>query len=255
MAIVIGVGFILGNFTPVNMLNIRTMVMKKRMILGLLLFFSHLISASANTIGTVLFTTANVIVQQHHGQRSVTRGALLYSGDTIITDATGQAIIKYNNGSLVTIQPNSNYVTSPRNAPKNGELNAILNNGTIAYASTGKKRQGRIRSPIVSLAILGTQFTMSYSQSTKLTNVSVSSGEVSMGSEILTAGQSGMASSTGIVTTFSTISSGSANQGDETTSTFAAATAIVSASQTATLSTSTNMGFAGGSVQARLVLP
>ena len=232
--------------------------MKYRLNIGLLMLSSSpLIAAPANPIGTVLFTANNVIVEQNHKQHPVTRGALLYSGDTIITAAIGQAIIKYNNGSLVTIQHDSNYVTSPADAQKNSELNATVNHGTIEYSSTGmKKRQGTLHTPVVSLAILGTQFTLSYSPSTKITNVSVNSGVVSMGDQIITAGQTGTASSEGIITTYSPLSSGSVNQGEATTSTFAATNATFSASQTANISTSTNMSVnTGVSTQTHFVMP
>ena len=216
--------------------------MKIRIILGLLLFSSHLFAAAGNTIGTVLFTTDKVVVEQNHKQRAVTRGAPLYSGDTIITNATGQAKIKYNNGSLVTIRPNSNYVTSPATGQKNGELNATLNKGTIDYSSTGKKKQGTIHTPVVSLAILGTQFTLSYSELTQETIVIVLSGIVSMNNQIITGGATGTASSNGKVTKSTTSSSGSSNSGGASTSTFATA----SAAQTTSISTTTSTGVSAG---------
>lgn len=229
--------------------------MKNRIILSILLCSSHAMAATSRPIGLVIFVANKVIVEQNYHQRTATRGMPLHSGDSIITNTGGEAIIKYNNGSLVTIHSNSNYLTSPATPQQSSAVNATLNRGTIDYASTGKKSQGQFHTPIISLAILGTQFTMSYSPSTKVTQVSVTAGEVKLGDQLIIAGQTGMTSSTGAVTIYSTFSS-AAIYDENNTNTSTAITANVSAAQTANLSTSTNMTInTGVSVHAHFVPP
>ncbi|MFI4918540.1 MAG: FecR domain-containing protein [Legionellales bacterium] len=127
----------------------------KRLIL--ICLFLHSVTASCEQIATVLFTMNKVIAEQNHVQRDVTRGAAINTGDIIITAAGSEAKIKYTNGTLVSINPNSNFQTSDPTAKNPAEFNAKLNSGGIHYASTGKKK-GVLKTAVVALAILGTEF-------------------------------------------------------------------------------------------------
>jgi hypothetical protein len=132
--------------------------MRNKLLLGIFLCSFQVIANASAVIGTVIFTADQVTAEQNHVKRTLARGAALYAGDVIITSDKSQAKIKYNNGTLVSIEPNSNYQVSATSTKANGAFDATLNKGSIEYKSTGKKKQGTLNTPVVALAILGTEF-------------------------------------------------------------------------------------------------
>ena len=169
--------------------------MKKRMAVGL---FFYSITTFANPIGIVLSTLGNVFANGNHIQRTLTRGSAIESGDVIITGAHAQAKIKYNNGTLVSINPNSNYQVSSK---ASDQYDATLNVGSIGYSSTGKKKQGVLHTPVVALAILGTEFTASVTPPPHTVTLDVSLGQVQVGSgQVVNSGYNAVISPDGKVT-------------------------------------------------------
>ncbi len=159
--------------------------MRQWILIGLF-FYSMAIFAAP--IGTVLFTMDKVIAEQNHVQRTITRGSILNGGDIIITGPSGQAKIKYNNGTLVSINPNSHYQVSSVGADSAKQYDATLSVGSIAYSSSGKKKQGTLHTPVVALAILGTEFTVTVSPPPYTVNLDVQSGQVQVGNGVVVNG-------------------------------------------------------------------
>jgi hypothetical protein len=109
----------------------------------------------SQSIGTLIYAINKVTAQQGSSQRTVTRGSSIFTGDTIITGADSRAQIKYTNGTLVSIQPNSRYQTLAYGAKS--QMKSKLSTGAIEYNSKGKKK-AVVQTPVVALAILGTHF-------------------------------------------------------------------------------------------------
>ena len=132
--------------------------MRNKLLLGIFLYSFQVIANASAQIGTLIFTADQVTAEQNHVKRTLARGDALYAGDVIITSDKSQAKIKYNNGTLVSIESNSNYQVSQAATKADGAFDATLNKGAIEYKSTGKKKQGTLHTPVVALAILGTDF-------------------------------------------------------------------------------------------------
>jgi preprotein translocase subunit YajC len=163
--------------------------------------FFYSIALCAQPIGTVLFTLDKVVAEQNHVSRMLTRGSILNSGDVIITGAGAQAKIKYMNGTLVSINSNSNYQVSPARSEVKDSYEATLNEGSISYSSSGQKKQGILHTPIIALAILGTEFTAQLSPPPHKLNLSIISGQVQLGDgQVLHGGYNAVISANGKVT-------------------------------------------------------
>jgi hypothetical protein len=128
--------------------------MKKLIFISLLI---STLSAFAQSIGTILVAVNNVSAEQGTQKRTLSRGSAINTGDTIITGPNSHAQLKYSNGTLVTIQQNTRYQTTEYDPKKAVSLKSNLSTGAIEYKSTGKKK-GVIQTPVVALAILGTDF-------------------------------------------------------------------------------------------------
>lgn len=168
--------------------------MKKLILISLLLVSYNLL---AQSIGTVLFSTKNVIARNNGSERTISRGSPLNAGDTIVTAAEAVAKIRYLNGTLVTIGPNSEY-TILSYAPKQGEvINAKLSQGKIESDTNGGETRETLQTPVVALAINGTKFKV-YVSNDKKTNVQLISGKVKVGTTSLKPGESVVATSNGV---------------------------------------------------------
>lgn len=130
----------------------------------LLSFTTHALS---KPIGTVLSTVNQVKTEN----RTLTRGSTLYTGDTIITGAKSSAQIKYLNGTLITIHANSRYQTLAYEPNHQLSLKSKLSPGAIEYTSNGKKKS-MLQTPVVALAIEGTQFRVIATKQTTWLDVS-----------------------------------------------------------------------------------
>lgn len=180
--------------------------MTNKLLLAVFLFSFQAIASAAVTIGTVIFTADKVTAEQNHVKRTLARGAALFAGDIINTSDKSQAKIKYNNGTLVSIEPNTNYQVSSAEAKKDSAFDATLNNGTINYKSTGKKKQGTLNTPVVALAILGTETTVTYKDG--VLEVTLTKGLIQIGAEgpLITAGKKAILDKTGKIVVSTTAS-------------------------------------------------
>lgn len=164
--------------------------------LTLLYFLIASTPVFAEAAAKILSTTNKVTVNGV----AVTRGANVSAGDAIVTAADAAANIKYTNGTLVNIGANSNYkilAYSPNKADV--QIKAQLDTGSIHTKTDGKTKES-VKTPVVALAVLGTEFqlavscnhkeTKQHQQCKKVINLEVIEGRVQAGATVLTAGSS-----------------------------------------------------------------
>ncbi|WP_162263109.1 FecR family protein [Legionella birminghamensis] len=157
--------------------------MKK--ILLLIIIFS-IGKAFAEPAALVLVASNKVIAQQGSKERALSRGSQVFTGDTIVTGPGAQAQIKYTDGSLVSIQENTSYQIVSYSSKQNVEFKTKLDKGAIEYTSS-KKKKGSIKTPVVALAILGTQLQAIATPSN--TYLNVKQGLVQGGNQLVGPGQ------------------------------------------------------------------
>lgn len=128
--------------------------MKKITLIALLFSFGTVFAEPA---ATVLFTTNKVTANHNGKERSLSRGSALEVGDAITTSKGAVANIKYSNGTLVNIGDNSRYQILGY-APKSPDvqIKSELSRGKLKFKTTGKTKE-TIKTPVVALAILGTE--------------------------------------------------------------------------------------------------
>lgn len=157
--------------------------MKKIILVIFILFTGTAFTAPA---ALVLLVSNKVSAQQAGKERALSRGSQLFTGDTIITGAGAKAEIKYTDGSLVSIQENTSYQIVSYSSQQNVEFKTKLNKGAIEYTSS-KKKKGSIQTPVVALAILGTQLQAIATPSN--TYLDVKQGLVQGGNQLVGPGQ------------------------------------------------------------------
>jgi len=216
--------------------------MKKLISLSLLLITP---SIFAESVGTVLFTAQKVTANNGGAVRTLTRGASLSTGDTIITAANAAAKIKYTNGTIVSIGSSSNYKIVAY-APKQSDIaiKAELNKGKIESQTSGNEKREALKTPVVALAITGRKNKV-YVGSRKKTNVELIEGQIQIGSQVLHPGDSIVATLQGIspapfpAAGNISMSSAMINTGD-TSSSSSSSTSTASTSTTTTTTGSAN---------------
>ena len=179
--------------------------MKKLILLGLLFSSTQLIAEPA---AIVLFTSNKVVAEHESAERTLSRGAALEAGDAVITSAGALANIKYSNGTLVNIGSDSHYkilAYSPKQSDV--QIKAELSYGEINSKTTGKTKEA-IKTPVIALAILGTEFELAvrckkkisehYREDCDTVNLHVIEGSIMAGGQVFTAGASIQATPSGI---------------------------------------------------------
>ena len=159
--------------------------MKKLILMGCFLFASH---AFAEPAAKVLFTAEKVMLNHNGAERALSRGATLEPGDQITTLAKAIANIQYSNGTLVNIGSDSTYKILAYAPKEDVQIKAELTNGKIEIQNPGKIKE-TLKTPIVSLAILGTHINVDVT-SAKMTYVQVIEGLVLARNEYLRPGDS-----------------------------------------------------------------
>ncbi|WP_058533078.1 FecR family protein [Legionella saoudiensis] len=127
--------------------------MKRIILIGLLSITTQVFAESA---AKVLYTQNKVTASHGGSTRTLSRGSALEIGDEIATAAGAAIHLQYSNGTLVNIGSNSSYKIHAY-APKQGgeQINAELTHGKLEIQNGGKIKE-TLKTPIVSLAILGT---------------------------------------------------------------------------------------------------
>jgi len=169
--------------------------MKKLILIGMLLVASNLL---AQTAATVLFTVKKVVASHNGVERTLSRGSSLDAGDSVITSDGALVNIQYLNGALVNIGANSHY-TIIAYSPKSSavQIKAELNIGKVHIKTAGKVKE-TLKTPIVSLAILGTDLdvavvcpiAMAVTCASPTTLIQVNEGTVQARNMFLTPGSS-----------------------------------------------------------------
>ena len=168
--------------------------MKKLISILLLLLISPIVAAS---VGTVLFTMKKVIAQNGGVTRTLTRGSPLEVEDTIMTAADAAAKIKYTNGTVVTLGPNTNYKIVAY-APSQAEvLKADLKQGKMESQTNGGVKREALKTPVVALAITGTEYQV-FVSTRKKTYIKLIKGSIKIGKKLLRPGESIVATMQGI---------------------------------------------------------
>lgn len=177
--------------------------MKRLILIGLFVAANQLFAAAA----TVLFTQNKVVANRNGSERTLSRGASLDPGDQITTGAGGAIHLQYTNGALVNIGSDSTYkilAYSPKQT--DSQINAELSRGKLEIQNAGKIKE-TLKTPIVSLAILGTHIRVAASllpgqhhkkqdpqcaglRGSEVTNVQILEGLVSARGKYLRAGDS-----------------------------------------------------------------
>lgn len=177
--------------------------MKKLILMGCLLVANHVFAESA---AKVLYTQKQVTVSHNGGgAQALTRGASLSPGDKVTTGEGAAVNIQYSNGALVNLGSDSVYkilAYSPKSSEE--KIKAELVDGKLELQNNGTIKE-TLKTPIVSLAVLGTHIKVYASLSggkhkkspqcagrrgQETTNIQVLEGRVSARNKILKAGDS-----------------------------------------------------------------
>jgi hypothetical protein len=146
------------------------MGMKKLMLVSLLIYSTGVFSETS--VAVVLFAIDKVVAEQANKQRALSRGTALFKGDSIITGSKARTQIKYTNGTLVSIEPNSHYEILSYSPKNNISLKMKLTSGEIKYDSGSKaQKKSELQTNVVALSILGTSFNAKVNDSKTYLNV------------------------------------------------------------------------------------
>ncbi|MBN9228854.1 MULTISPECIES: FecR family protein [Legionella] len=159
--------------------------MKKIIVTGLLMLAGQVFAQSA---ATVLSTQKKVVAHHNGAERTLTRGSALEPGDEVITGDDAGANLQYSNGALVNIGSNSNYKILAYAPKESVQIKAELSKGKVEI-KTPEKIKESLKTPILSLAILGTDVRV-YVASPKMTYIQVLDGLVLAKNEYLRPGAS-----------------------------------------------------------------
>lgn len=173
--------------------------MKRLVIIFLAIFSTYAVAKPA----AKLLVAVNKVYKNNKSQL-IRRGASIAVGDTIITSKNAKATLKYNNGTLVMLGANSQYkITSFSPKANKIQLSSEFTKGKM-HATTGKQKREHLKTPIIAMAILGTEY-MVYVPNSKTTYTKVISGCVQVCDvkyrkcgRVYTAGESFIATPSGV---------------------------------------------------------
>ncbi len=163
----------------------KKIILKKIKLIGLFLLTGQVLAQSA---AIVLFTEKKVVANRNGIERILSRGSFLESGDEVITEKDSLVNIQYSNGALVNIGENTHYKIVMYSPTANVQIKAELSSGKVEI-KTSKKIKESLKTPVISLAILGTNLRV-FVASPKVTNVQVIEGLVEARNEFINAGVS-----------------------------------------------------------------
>jgi hypothetical protein len=149
-------------------------MIKKTVVLSILgLFFSTVIFAAEQPIGTVLASRGNVKVEaEGKHARSLSRGSSIFLKETIVTKDKSRVQIRLQDGTIITLQPDTRYQVEELNLDsknnKNSRYVGRLVEGTLVNLSgSGTRSNHIVKTNVVTIAARGTYFQVK-SQSKKL---------------------------------------------------------------------------------------
>src|SRR5690554_7620141 len=133
------------------------------LVMGLL---SLMLPAQAATeAALVLFSHGNVVLTNNSGSYPLEKGASVASGDTVITGEDGRIQMRFSDGGLVSLMPNSRFAVEEYSQPSANSEGSVsvnlLKGGLRALSgSIGKKDKDsyKLKTDVATLGIRGTQF-------------------------------------------------------------------------------------------------
>lgn len=153
-------------------------------------------TCQAESVATVL--SASPHATKNGAKQELSRSQSLQKGDSITTDRNGSISFKYNDGTLVSLGQSSHYkIINAATSSASGEIQAELTQGKLYSKTTGSKKES-LKTPVMALAILGTQYHV-YVSNPKAVHVYVGNGRVQAGKQIFTSGQSFLITPDGIM--------------------------------------------------------
>src|SRR5690554_2288194 len=133
------------------------------LVMGLL---SLMLPAQAATeAALVLFSHGNVVLTNNSGSYPLEKGAAVSAGDTVITGDDGRVQLRFTDGGLVSLMPNSRFAVEEYSQPTEdaeGSVSVNLIKGGLRAlsGSIGKKDKDsyKLKTDVATLGIRGTQF-------------------------------------------------------------------------------------------------
>src|SRR5690554_4549309 len=114
---------------------------------------------------SVLFSHGNVVLTNDTGSYPLEKGAAVSAGDTVITGNDGRIQMRFTDGGLVSLMPNSQFAVEEYSQPSANDEGSVsvnlLKGGLRALSgSIGKKDQDsyKLKTDVATLGIRGTQF-------------------------------------------------------------------------------------------------
>src|SRR5690554_3898150 len=120
---------------------------------------------AATDAALVLFSHGNVVLTNNSGSYPLEKGASVASGDTVITGDDGRVQLRFTDGGLVSLMPNSRFAVEEYSQPTEdaeGSVSVNLIKGGLRAlsGSIGKKDKDsyKLKTDVATLGIRGTQF-------------------------------------------------------------------------------------------------
>jgi len=135
----------------------------------LALLFSFIMPAQADTeneaAAQVLFSHGNVVLTNASSSYPLEKGGFVSAGDTVITGDDGRVQLRFTDGGLVSLMPNSRFAVEEYSQPTEdaeGSVSVNLIKGGLRAlsGSIGKKDKDsyKLKTDVATLGIRGTQF-------------------------------------------------------------------------------------------------
>ena len=164
--------------------------MGKKVILFMLLSVISAVgfAASSGPVGAVIITKGNVFVLSGTSKRQLQRKSEIYLNELITTDIGGYAQLRLNDGTILSLNPDTKYAVDEFNLDKNNPKNnryvgRLIQGALVSLSSQGKDTTHSnhiVKTPIVTISIRGTLFATGFlAKKLDLKSSDASSGDVS----------------------------------------------------------------------------
>lgn len=114
---------------------------------------------------SVLFSHGNVVLTNDTGSYPLEKGAAVSAGDTVITGEDGRIQMRFSDGGLVSLMPNSRFAVEEYSQPTassegSASVNLLKGGMRALSGSIGKKDQDsyKLKTDVATLGIRGTEF-------------------------------------------------------------------------------------------------
>ena len=120
---------------------------------------------AATEAASVLFSQGNVVLTNNAGSYPLEKGAAVSAGDTVITGEDGRVQMRFSDGGLVSLMPNSSFAVEEYSQPTassegSASVNLLKGGMRALSGSIGKKNQDsyQLKTDVATLGIRGTEF-------------------------------------------------------------------------------------------------